>query len=190
MNFVLARDWWLLVIRGLVGIALGVLAFARPGATLGFLVLLFGAYALIDGAVSLTGAVRAVGAHERWGSLMFEGITGILAGIATFVWPLITAIVLVYIIAAWAVITGIAEIAAAIRLRRHITGEWLLGLAGVVSIIFGILVAAVPLAGAIVVTLWFGAYAFIFGAVLVALGFRLRHWQHGVPGSSAPVAIG
>lgn len=188
-SFVLARNWWSLVIRGLVAIALGVLAFVWPGATLGGLVLFFGVYAMIDGVVNLVGAVRAAGAHERWGSLLFEGIIGILAGLAAFFWPLITALVLVYIVAIWAIATGIAEIAAAIRLRRHVAGEWLLGLAGVLSVLFGVFIVAAPAAGALVITLWFGAYAFVFGIVLLALGFRLRHWHHGVPGSSAPIPI-
>jgi uncharacterized membrane protein HdeD (DUF308 family) len=93
----------------------------------------------------------------------------------------------VYIIAAWAIIHGIAEIAAAARLRRWVRGEWLLGLAGVLSILFGVLIAAAPLVGAVVIAVWFGAYALVFGVMLLALGLRLRHWSHGVPGSSIPL---
>jgi uncharacterized membrane protein HdeD (DUF308 family) len=185
MNFALARNWWSLVARGVLGILLGVVAFVWPGVTIGALVLLFGAYALIDGVVSLAGALRAAEAHERWGALLLEGIMGVLAAAATILWPAITTLVLVYIIAAWAIITGVAEIAAAIRLRRHVAGEWLLGLAGVVSVVFGLLIAAVPVAGALAIAFWFGAYAFIFGIVLLTLGFRLRRWKHGVAGSSS-----
>jgi len=187
MSFVLARNWWSLVIRGIVGIVLGILAFAWPHITLGAIVLLFGAYAFIDGIVDLVGAVRAASANERWGALLFEGIVGVLAGIVTFFWPAITALALVYIIAFWAIITGIAEIAAAIRLRRHVAGEWLLGLAGALSIIFGVLIAASPAVGAFVIALWFGAYAFIFGVILVALGFRLRNWTHHHPYAPYPL---
>jgi uncharacterized membrane protein HdeD (DUF308 family) len=102
MMFVLARNWWSLVIRGIVGILLGIVAFIWPGVTLGALILLFGAYAFLDGIVNIAGAVRAAGADERWGVLLLEGIIGILAAMATIFWPAITALVLVYIIAAWA----------------------------------------------------------------------------------------
>jgi uncharacterized membrane protein HdeD (DUF308 family) len=187
MLFVLARNWWSLVIRGIIGILLGIVAFAWPGVTLAALVLIFGAYALIDGIVNIVGAVRAVGAHERWGALLFEGVVGILAAVVTIFWPAITAFALVYIMAAWAIITGVAEIAAAIRLRRHISGEWLLGLAGVLSVIFGVIIAALPAIGALVLALWFGIYAFVFGVVLLSLGLRLRHWSPHIPGSSMPI---
>jgi uncharacterized membrane protein HdeD (DUF308 family) len=189
MNFALARNWWSLVIRGILGILLGIVSFAWPAITLHGLVLLFGFYALIDGVVNITGAVRAVAARERWGALLFEGIIGILAAIAAIAWPAITALALVYIIAAWAIIHGIAEVAAAARLRKWVRGEWLLGLAGVLSILFGVLIAAAPLVGAVVIAVWFGAYALVFGVMLLALGFRLRHLSHGVPGSSIPLPV-
>jgi uncharacterized membrane protein HdeD (DUF308 family) len=189
MNFALARNWWSLVIRGIVGILLGIVAFTRPGITIGALVLLFGAYALIDGVVSFAGAVRAAGIQERWGVLLFEGVVGILAGVAAFVWPAITALVLVYIIAFWAIIHGIAEIAAAVRLRKYISGEWLFGLAGVVSILFGVIMAASPMLGALMIAVWFGVFAFIFGVIMLTLGFKLRHWHHGLPGSSMPLPV-
>jgi uncharacterized membrane protein HdeD (DUF308 family) len=189
MHIALARNWWSLVIRGIVAILLGILAFARPGITFSALVLLFGAYALIEGVLSIVGAMRAVSAHERWGALLFEGIIGVLAGLVTFFWPAITALALVYIIAFWAIVIGVAEIAAAVRLRKEIAGEWLLALAGVLSVLFGVIIAAVPLAGFVVVAIWFGAYAFLFGVVMLALGFRLRHWTHGIPGSSLPLPV-
>jgi len=188
MDFILARNWWSLVIRGIVGIAVGIVSFLWPGVTLAALVILFGAYALIDGIVNVTGAVRAAEAHERWGILLLEGIVGILAAVATVLWPTISALALVYIIGAWAILTGAAEISAAIRIRKHVTGEWLLAIAGVLSILFGILILAVPLAGALVITLWFGAYACIFGVVLLSLGLRLRRWRNGLPGFH-PVAV-
>jgi uncharacterized membrane protein HdeD (DUF308 family) len=177
MRFALARNWWSLVIRGFLGIAVGILTFLWPGITLLALVFLFAGYALVDGVVSLTGAMHAVAAHERWGASLLEGIFGIAAAVITVLWPAITALSLVILIAAWAIITGIAEIAAAIRLRRLISGEWLLVLAGIASIIFGALIAAVPLAGALVIALWFGAYVMVFGVLLVVLGFRLRTWD-------------
>lgn len=184
MRIVLARNWWSLVIRGIAGILFGLLTFMWPGITLTALVFVFGAYALIDGVMSLVGAVRAAGANDRWAALLVEGIVGILAAIAAIVWPGLTALTLVYVIAAWALVTGIAEIAAAIRLRHEIHGEWLLALAGVASILFGVLLAAMPAAGALAIAIWVGAYALIFGIVVLALGFRLRSWLRGAHGGS------
>jgi uncharacterized membrane protein HdeD (DUF308 family) len=181
MTFALARNWWSLVFRGILGIAIGFITFVWPGITLTALVFLFAGYALVDGAFSLTGAVYAAQAHERWGALVIEGILGIAAAVITVFWPAITALSLVFVIAAWAILTGISEIATAVRLRKHISGEWLLILAGIASVIFGVLVAAVPSAGALVIAIWFGAYAFVFGIMLVALGFRLRAWERELP---------
>jgi uncharacterized membrane protein HdeD (DUF308 family) len=180
MGFGLARNWWSLVLRGLLGIAVGVLTFLWPGITLAALVIVFAAYAFVDGIISLVGAVHAVAAHERWAALLVEGILGIAAAAVAVLWPAITLLALVYVIAVWAIVTGAFEIAAAIRLRQHISGEWLLVLSGIASVIFGVLVAAVPMAGALVIALWFGAYTFVFGVLLVALGFRLRTWNRGL----------
>jgi uncharacterized membrane protein HdeD (DUF308 family) len=177
MGFVLERNWWSLILRGIVAILLGVLTFAWPGITLTVIVFLFAGYALVNGIAAIAGAVHAASAHERWGGLLFGGIVGILAALITMFWPGITALALVYVIAAWAVITGIAEITTAVRLRKHISGEWLLGLAGAASILFGILIATMPIVGALAIALWVGAYAFVFGALMLALGFRLRHWR-------------
>jgi uncharacterized membrane protein HdeD (DUF308 family) len=190
MRVALVRNWWSLVIRGVVGVLLGVITFARPGITLTAIVLMFGAYALVDGVVSIAGAAKAVSAHERWGALVFEGVVGIVAAVVTVLWPAITALVLVSIIGAWALITGVFEIAAAIRLRRHVTGEWLMALSGIASVVFGFLVLVAPLAGALVIALWLGVYAFIFGVILIGLGFRLRSLHHssmGRPIIPAPV---
>jgi len=177
MGFALARNWWSLVIRGVLAIAAGAAAIAWPGITVTALVFVFAAYALLDGITSLAGALRAVSSHERWGALLFEGIAGIGAAVVTLMWPAITAVALVFLIAAWAIVTGVAEIAAAIRLRKMISGEWLLGLGGVASIVFGALVMVAPLAGALAIALWFGVYALIFGTLLTVLGFKLRTWD-------------
>jgi uncharacterized membrane protein HdeD (DUF308 family) len=173
------------VIRGIAGIALGILTFVWPGITLVALVLLFGAYSLIDGVMSLIGAVRAAEAHERWGVLVLEGLVGIAAAAITVLWPAITAIALVYVIAAWAVITGALEIGAGIRLRKVISGEWLLIVGGIASVLFGFLLIMAPVIGAVVIALWVGAYAFIFGVLLVALGFKLRSWGHDLMAGGA-----
>jgi uncharacterized membrane protein HdeD (DUF308 family) len=186
MRFSLAINWWSLVIRGLLGITVGIVTFIWPGITLAALVFLFAGYALIDGIMSLTGAIRAVQAHERWGILLIEGIAGIGAAVVTVLWPAITAISLVFVIAAWAIVTGIVEIAAAIRLRSVISGEWLLALSGVASVVFGVLLAVLPVVGAIVLAMWFGVYALIFGVLMVALGFRLRNWDRALAGGGIP----
>jgi uncharacterized membrane protein HdeD (DUF308 family) len=149
--------------------------------------LLFGAYALIDGIFSIAGAWRAARAHERWGVLILEGVVGIIAAVVTVAWPGITALSLVFVVAAWAVVTGIFEIAAAVRLRRYIKGEWLLILGGIASVVFGILLAMSPLVGALVLAIWLGVYALIFGAMLVGLGLRLRTWSQGAAGTSGAV---
>lgn len=187
MRFGLARNWWSLVIRGFLAIAVGVLTFLWPGITLIALVFVFAGYALVDGIISLTGALRSVAAHDRWGALLFEGIVGIAAAVITVFWPGITLLSLVIVIAAWAIVTGALEVAAAVRLRKHISGEWLLALAGVASVVFGVLVLLVPAVGALVIALWFGAYVLVFGVILVVLGFRLRNWDRTlIPGGRIP----
>jgi uncharacterized membrane protein HdeD (DUF308 family) len=178
MRLALVRNWWSLVLRGVLGILIGVVTFAWPGITLASLVLLFGAYALVDGIFSIAGAVRAAQAHERWVVLVIEGIVGIAAAVITVAWPAITALALVFVIGSWAVVTGVFEIAAAVRLRKHITGEWLLALSGIASVIFGFLMMIAPLAGALVIALWFGAYAFVFGILMMVLGFKLRNLRN------------
>jgi uncharacterized membrane protein HdeD (DUF308 family) len=188
MHVVIARNWWSLVIRGLVGILFGIITFAWPGITFAALVIVFGAYALLDGIFSLVGAVKAAQAHERWGALVFLGVTGIGAGVVTVLWPAITAFVLVCLIAAWAIVTGVFEIAAAVRLRRYIEREWLLALAGIASLVFGILIIIAPLAGALVIAIWIGAYALVSGVMLVTLGIKLRSWGRRQPtGHSVPL---
>jgi uncharacterized membrane protein HdeD (DUF308 family) len=174
----LTRHWWVLALRGVVAILFALIAFSRPGITLIALVWLWGAYAFIDGVFSAIAAVRAAERHQRWGLLLLEGICGIIAGVIAFAMTGITALVLVYVIAAWAIVTGIFEIAAAIRLRQMIEGEWLLGLSGVLSVLLGVLIMARPGAGLLAWVWMIGAYALLVGIVLIALAFRLR--AHGL----------
>ena len=176
MTIAILANWWSLVLRGLFGIAFGIFAFFRPAISLSAIILLFGIYAFLDGVLSLAGTVRAARAHKRWAALLLEGMAGVIAGAVTLLWPALTATVLILLVAAWAILSGILEINAAIRLRQVIQGEWLLAVFGVLSILFGILVASVPLAGAIVLMLWIGAFAFVSGILKLALGFRLRRW--------------
>jgi uncharacterized membrane protein HdeD (DUF308 family) len=171
----LTRYWWAVVLRGAVAALFGLLALTWPDVTLLALVVLFGAYALVDGVFALgTAAFGDRAAAGRRGWLIFEGIAGILAGIITFAWPGVTTVVLLWLIAFWALFTGIIEIAAAIRLRREIQGEWLLGLGGVLSVLFGILLIVWPATGALALVYLIGAYALVFGVALIALGLRLR----------------
>ena len=169
----LSRNWWAVSLRGLAGILFGIITFFAPGISLAALVLLFGAYAFADGVLTIISAIRRRGA-DRWWLLMLNGLVGIAAGILTLVWPGITALALLYVVAAWALVTGVLEIAAAIRLRKAITGEWLLALSGVLSIALGVMLVLWPGAGALALVIWIGAYAFVFGVLLLALGLRLR----------------
>lgn len=173
---VLTRNWWALLLRGFVAILFGILTFILPGITLTSLVLLFGAYALVDGVFAAVAALRSSRNTKRWWALLVEGIFGIGAGVLTFVWPGITALFLLYLIAVWAIVTGIFEIGTAVRLRKEITGEWLLALSGVASVLFGLVLALRPGVGALAVVWMIGAYAIVFGALFLALAFRLRSW--------------
>lgn len=189
MPFLLARNWWSLMLRGMLAVAFGIITFLWPAITLAALVLLYGAYALADGVMSLVGMVHASRRQERWWALLLEGLVGIGAGLVTFFWPGITAFALVYVIAIWAFVTGALEIAAAIRLRKVVHGEWLLALGGIVSLILSVLLALRPVIGALAIALTVGIYALIFGVLLVSLGFRLRAWGHTLGGTTPLPAI-
>ena len=169
----LTRNWWAVALRGLAGILFGIITFVSPGISLAALVLVYGAYAFADGVLSVVSAVRRRGA-DRWWLLLLQGIVGIGAGIVTLLLPGITAIALLFVIAAWALVGGALQVAAAIRLRKVITGEWLLALGGVLSIALGVLLILFPGPGALALVIWIGAYAFVFGILLLVLGFRLR----------------
>ncbi|HJZ49970.1 MAG TPA: HdeD family acid-resistance protein [Roseiflexaceae bacterium] len=170
----LARNWWVLAIRGVAAILFGIAAFVWPGITLAVLVLLFGAYALVDGIFAVVAGVSVRKEQERWWMMVLEGLAGIVIGVLTFLYPNITALVLLYFIAAWSIVTGAFEIAAAIRLRREIEGEWLLALAGIASLIFGILLVVLPGPGALALIWLIGSYAIVFGVLMLVLAFRLR----------------
>lgn len=164
-----ARNWWVLLVRGLFAVLFGVAAFAWPGPTLVALVFLYGAYALVDGVTALS-----AGAFARAGWLVLSGVLGIIVGIGTFFYPGITAVALFYVIAAWAVIRGIFEIVAAIGLRKEIRGEWALILGGIFSIIFGIVLIAYPVPGVLALVWLIGAYALVFGVTMIVMAFQLR----------------
>jgi len=170
----MSDHWWVILLRGIIGIIFAVLAFRWPGATLLALVFVWGAYAITDGAFALYLAYLAGRQELRWWPYLLEGLVGIGAGIVAFVWPGITELALLFLIAAWAIVTGVAEIIAAVDLRKVIDNEWLLGLAGVFSIIFGVLVALQPSAGGVAIVWTIGLYALVFGITLIALAFRVR----------------
>lgn len=174
----LARNWWLLLLRGIAGIAFGALAFLWPGLTLLTLIILYAAYALAGGIFAVAAAVMGPGGMApRWW-LALVGLCGIAAGVLAFLWPGVTALVLLLFIAGWAVATGIFEIIGAIQLRKQIDNEWLLILSGIVSILFGIGIAILPGAGALALVWVIGAYAIASGILYVSLAFRLRRHAH------------
>jgi uncharacterized membrane protein HdeD (DUF308 family) len=183
----LSRQWWMVALRGALAVAFGVIAWIWPDITVRALVLLYGFYALVDGLLALA-ALLAGGSlvRERRGWLIVEGVAGIAAGVIAFLWPEITALVLLYLIAAWAIATGVLEVAIAIWLRRELRGEWLLALGGIVSVVFGVFLIVRPGEGAVAVVWLIGLFAIVFGVALIGLGLRLRRLGGGLPGTAAP----
>jgi uncharacterized membrane protein HdeD (DUF308 family) len=178
MIHVLARNWWAIAIRGVAAILFGLFAFFTPSAALWALIIVFGAYALIDGVFAIVAAVRAAQSHERWGQLLIAGIFGVIVAAITWFAPGVTALALLYLIAAWVVVTGVFELVAAFELRRQLEGELWWILAGLCSIVFGLLLIWRPGVGALAVLWIIGAYAIAFGIFLLGLAFRLRAHLH------------
>lgn len=176
----LARHWWVFLVRGILAILFGAVAWIWPDLTVTVLVVLFGVYALVDGVFAIVAAITN-GGQGRWLPLVLVGLAGIAIGIMTFVWPDITAVALMIIIASWAIVIGILQIVAAIRLREVIEGEWALGLSGLIAVIFGVVMAIFPGEGAIALVWVIGIYAIFFGILLVALAFRLRGLRDELP---------
>jgi uncharacterized membrane protein HdeD (DUF308 family) len=170
---VLARNWWAFVIRGALAVLFGTVAFLLPGVTMLSLVVLFAAYAFIDGIFAIAGAAMAAKAHERWGLLVLEGIVDIAAGGMALVWPGLTVIVFVTLVAVWALLTGGLLLAASFKVDAD-HGRWWMFLGAVASILYGVALIISPLIGALVLTWWIGAYALIFGIAMLVLAFRLR----------------
>lgn len=172
-NF-LARNWWLLLVRGIAAILFGVAAFAWPGLTAAVLVLLFGAYVLVDGIFGIVDSIRYRDRLDRWWLWLLDGLLGVGVGALTLFMPGISVFVLLMVIAGWAIAGGVLRIIAAIQLRREIEGEWLLGLGGVLSIFFGGLLVAMPGAGILSLVWLIGIWAVMFGVIFMMLAFRLR----------------
>ena len=171
---VISHTWWMLLLRGLAAVLFGVLTWLQPAISLAALVLLFGAYALADGVLGVWTAVVKHREYDDWWVLLLWGLLGVGVGILTFLAPGITALVLLFYIASWAIASGVLQIVVAIRLRREVTGEWLLLLAGLASVVFGVLLMMQPAAGALTVVWMIGTYAIGFGALLVILSLKAR----------------
>jgi uncharacterized membrane protein HdeD (DUF308 family) len=177
---ILSRGWWRLLLRGLAAIAFGLFTLFRPGISLAALVLLFGVYVLVDGVLDVWTAVSGRQENDHWWVLLLGGLLGIVVGFITLTTPGITALVLLFYIAIWAIAHGVLEIVAAIRLRKEIEGEWLLILGGLASVVFGVLLISRPGAGALAVVWLIAGYAVAFGIITVVLAIKARSFGHRV----------
>ena len=175
LTALLARNWWVVALRGVFGVLFGLAALFLPIATLASLVLLFAAYMLVDGVLGIAEGVRAAANNQRWGTLVLEGVVDLIASAIAFFWPLVTVLAFVFLAGAWAIISGALLVGAAFRLNiTH--GRWLMILGGVVSVVWGVVLFVWPGPGAVVLTIWLGAYALVFGVTLLFLSARLyRH---------------
>lgn len=168
------HSWWLLGIRGVIAVLFGLIALFLPLLTLFVLVIFFGVYFLVDGAMAVVAAIQGRKNFRLWGLLLLEGLAGIVIGIMTFFWPGMTALILLYFVAAWAIVTGIFEVVTAFSGRRRISHEWTIALAGVVSILLGIFLFARPVAGLLALVWGIGIYAIVFGILLIVRAFQSR----------------
>lgn len=169
-----SQSWWILIIRGVAAILFGVVAFIWPGLTGLVLVVAFGAYAVVDGVFAVVTGISRLGHSSRGWAFLVEGLLGIGVGATALLLPNVLAVALIYLIAAWAVITGIFEIVSAVQLRKEITNEWALGVGGLLSILFGLLVMFQPATGGLALVWILGGYAIAFGILLIVVGIRLR----------------
>ena len=168
----LARNWWAFAIRGVLGIIFGLIAIFQPGVTMLSLVLVFSAYAFVDGAFAIIASARAARRRQRWGVLVFEGIVNIIAAALALLWPAITIVGFVFLVGTWAILSGGLMLSAAMRLSGD-HGRWWLVLGGLASVIYGALLIFAPFVGALVLTWWLGAYAIVFGFALMAVAIKL-----------------
>jgi len=174
-----ARNWWALALRGLAAVLFGLAALFWPGLVLAVLIVLFGAYALVDGVLALIAAFRSSGRGARRGLLLIEGVIGILFGLIALLWPDLTALALLYLFALWVILGGIARIFMAIMLRREIENEWSIGLSGVLYVILGIFLILLPGAGLLAYTWLIGLFALAVGIILIFYAFRVRRRVRG-----------
>jgi uncharacterized membrane protein HdeD (DUF308 family) len=177
----LARNWWTVALRGAIAILFGLALLIWPTISLRVLVVLFGLFAIVGGAFTAIVMLREANAYKRWWLFLLEGLFGIAAGVIALFWPGITGLILLYLIAAWAIVTGLFEIIVAFQLRQQLQGEWLLVLAGIVSVVFGVLLTVWPVAGALAILVFLGAYAIFYGVMLLIVAYRLRNWHKQEP---------
>lgn len=182
MATLLKRNWWVVLLQGLAAVLFGVLALVWPGLTLATLVLLFGAYALVDGVFAVVGSLAHRKEYEDWWLVLLTGLASIAVGILTFIQPGITALSLLFLIAAWALVIGVLTIVEAIQLRKEIEGEWLLILAGIASVLFGLFMFALPGAGALSLIWLIATYAIVYGVLQVIFALRVRSWAKDIVG--------
>lgn len=181
----LARNWWVMALRGACALVFGIIAILQPFEALSVLVIFYGAYMLVDGIFALLTVLTTGSHYQHWWAILIEALCGIGIGVITFVRPGVTELVLLFLIGFWAILTGIFEIVAAVRLRQTIEGEMWLILAGIVSLAFGLVIVIWPGAGAALVGTLIGIYATVFGVTLLALAFRLRSWHQKLPPAGA-----
>lgn len=174
-----ARIWWSFFFRGVIAILFGLTALLLPAVTIDILIILIGAFFFADGLLSIFAAFGSKGAGTSWWISLLEGLAGILVGVLTFFWPGATLMAMILLIAFWALLTGILEIIAAIRLRKAISDEWFLALSGAISILFGLILVISPGVGAVALVWIIGAYAIFFGMLMVFLGFKLKKLARG-----------
>ncbi len=189
MTRAMSSYWWVFLLRGVLAVIFGIIALLFPGMALTSLVLVFGAYALIDGISAIVLSIGARRSDTQWWMHLLEGVVGVIAGVIALIYPSIAALTLLYVIAAWAIVTGVIEIILAFRLRREITNEFWLGLGGLLSIAFGVYTLIFPGAGALALITLIAIYAIIFGVIFILLAFRLRSHTPTTPtGSGLPQA--
>ena len=174
MSVMLRRSWWVLLLRGAAAIVFGVLTWMQPAASAAALVLIFGAYVFVDGVLGVYSAIKSRNESRHWWMVLLWGLTGVVFGVLTVINPAITALVLTIYIGVWALMTGVLQIVAALRLRKEIDGEWILVLGGLLSVLFGIFVLAQPGAGLMAMLWVLATYAVIFGVLMVILAFKIK----------------
>jgi len=173
LSEVLADSWWAVGLRGIMGILFGLICLLTPAIAIEVFVILFAAYMLVDGVFAIASGIKAARNGERWGLLILEGIVDLAAGAVAVLWPAITLVALIWLVAVWAIVSGALMLGAAFTLKLD-HGRWWLALGGIASLIFGILLVIEPLIGAVVLTMWIGAYALVFGIFLLILAFQLH----------------
>lgn len=190
MNGTLMRSWWMLALRGVIAIAFGVLAILFPVLTLGWLVALFTAFALLSGAVWIFGAARNRKTDEQWWVLLLLGLASVGAGTVAALHPALTLLVLILLIGANALVTGVLDIVVAVRMRKQIEGEWLLIASGVASMVFGVVVFLFPVGiGGLAIVWMISLYAIVTGTLMLALAWRVRAWARLGEGGGRPAAV-